>query len=140
MKALVIEEFGGPEVFHVADVPDPKLRPGHVLIRVAGSSVNPIDWKVRSGAFTGIAPDFPAVRHRLFAEHLTAEYRGRTVEEWKFPAHRPDNHWLDCVVGCAAAASMQGVERIGAAVQPTGDRPRLRLSGLQRQRVRGRGQ
>jgi hypothetical protein len=81
-----------------------------------------------------------AVRHRLFAEHLTAEYRvrtegrGRTVEEWKLPAHRPDNHWLDCVVGCAAAASMQGIERIGAAVQPQGERKRLKLSELQRTR------
>jgi len=60
------------------------------------------------------------VQHRLFSYHLTTERRvrtkgrGRTVDEWKLPAHRPDNHWLDCVVGCAAAASMQGVERIGA--------------------------
>lgn len=53
--------------------------------------------------------------HQLFAEHLTAEYRvttsgrGRTLEEWKLPAHNPDNHWLDCVVGCVAAASVRGV-------------------------------
>jgi len=51
-----------------------------------------------------------AVRHCLLAEHLTAEYRirseghGLTVDEWKLPAHRPDNHWFDCLVGCAAAA------------------------------------
>jgi len=38
-----------------------------------------------------------AVQHRLFAEHVTAEYRvrtegrGRTVDEWKLPAHKPDN-------------------------------------------------
>ncbi len=79
--------------------------------------------------------------HRLFAEHLTAEYRvrtegrGRTVDEWKLPAHRPDNHWLDCLVGCAAAASMQGVERIGAGVRPKGERKRVKLSGLQRQKL-----
>ena len=54
-----------------------------------------------------------AAQHRLFAEHLTAESRrqtegrGRTVEEWKLPTHKPGNHWLDCVVGCAAGASMQ---------------------------------
>lgn len=46
-----------------------------------------------------------AGRHRLFAEHLTAEYyittegRGRTVNEWTLPAHKPDNHWFDCLVG-----------------------------------------
>ncbi len=78
-----------------------------------------------------------AVQHRLFTEHLKAEYRartegrGRTVNEWKLPAHKLDNHWLDCVVGCAAAASMQGVERIGAAVQPQGVRKCLKLSELQ---------
>ena len=73
--------------------------------------------------------------------HLTAEYRvrtegrGRTVDEWKLPAHKPDNHWFDCMVGCAAAASMQGVERIGAAVQPQRERKRLKLSVLQRQKA-----
>lgn len=53
--------------------------------------------------------------HRLFAEHLTAEYptrvsgRGRSLDEWKpSPAH-PDNHWLDGVVGCCVAASILGV-------------------------------
>ncbi len=80
-----------------------------------------------------------AVRHRLFAEHLTAEYRvrtegrGRTVDACKLPAHRPDNHWGDCVVGCAVAASMQGAERIGAAVQTGGkEKKQLKLSELQR--------
>ena len=55
-----------------------------------------------------------AAQHRLFAEHLTAEYRvktegrGRTVDEWKQRPERSDNHWLDALVGCAVAASMQG--------------------------------
>ncbi|MFO0915306.1 MAG: terminase gpA endonuclease subunit [Pirellulales bacterium] len=53
--------------------------------------------------------------HRLFAEHLKAEYRvktegrGRTVDEWKQGPERFDNHWLDCVVGCAVGGSVQGV-------------------------------
>jgi phage terminase large subunit GpA-like protein len=56
-----------------------------------------------------------AERHRLFSEHITAEYRvttqgrGRTVEEWKMRPEHADNHWFDCLVGCAVAASMQGV-------------------------------
>ena len=49
------------------------------------------------------------------------------------------NHWFDCVVGCAAAASMQGVERIGAAVQPQGDRKRLKLSELRARKSQGDG-
>lgn len=57
-----------------------------------------------------------ASTHRLFADHLTAEYRdratsertGRTVDEWSLKPGRPDNHWLDCLYGCAVGASMQG--------------------------------
>lgn len=61
--------------------------------------------------------------HRMIAEHLTAETpiktegRGRQLWEWKLPANKPDNHLLDCVVGSAVAASIEGVamkERIGA--------------------------
>lgn len=57
--------------------------------------------------------------HRLLAEHLTAEYkvttqgRGRTVDEWKMRPEHPDNHWLDCLVGCAVGASMQGASLLG---------------------------
>ena len=53
--------------------------------------------------------------HQMFAEHLCAEARVRTigrdreVDEWKLPPHKPDNHFLDCMVGAAVAASMQGV-------------------------------
>lgn len=52
--------------------------------------------------------------HQLIAEHLTAEYRvktvgrGRTVDEWKLRPERNDNHWLDCIAGCAVCASMLG--------------------------------
>lgn len=57
--------------------------------------------------------------HRLFADHMTSEYRistegrGRKVEEWMLRPERPDNHWLDCLVGCAVAASSLGVSLAG---------------------------
>ncbi|WP_027417193.1 zinc-dependent alcohol dehydrogenase family protein [Aneurinibacillus terranovensis] len=63
MKAQVIREFGDPSVFQPAEIPKPEVKPGHVLIRVAASSVNPIDSKVRQGAVKGVSPDFPAVLH-----------------------------------------------------------------------------
>ena len=53
--------------------------------------------------------------HRLFADHVMAEYRvrtegrGRKVDEWKLPPSKADNHWFDCLVGCAVAASVIGV-------------------------------
>jgi NADPH:quinone reductase-like Zn-dependent oxidoreductase len=49
MRAMVIDRYGGPEVFRLADVETPKPAPGEVLIRVAYASVNPADWKCREG-------------------------------------------------------------------------------------------
>jgi hypothetical protein len=79
-------------------------------------------------------------RHRLFAEHLTAEYRvktegrGRTVDEWKIRPSAFDNHWLDGVVGAAVAASIQGAVLPGTEGKPTVVRTKLKLSELQRRR------
>lgn len=75
-------------------------------------------------------------QHRLLAEHLTSEYRvktegrGRTVDEWKLRVDGLDNHWLDCLVGCAVAASMQGATLFGTEMKLV-ERPRVRLSALQ---------
>lgn len=63
MKAQIINSFGHPSVFTMVDLPIPKIKPGHVLIKVIATSVNPIDCKVRSGAVASIAPEFPAILH-----------------------------------------------------------------------------
>ena len=81
-------------------------------------------------------------QHRLLAEHLTAEYRvktegrGRTVDEWKMRPERGDNHWLDCLVGCAVAASIQGAVLDGTGGAPTPQRQRVSFADLQRRRHR----
>lgn len=78
--------------------------------------------------------------HQLLAEHLTAEYRvktearGRIVDEWKVRAGGPDNHWLDCLVGCAVAASIQGAVLPGTDAKAGPARAPIRLSELQRSR------
>jgi phage terminase large subunit GpA-like protein len=83
-----------------------------------------------------------AERHRLFAEHITAEYRvktegrGRTVDEWKLRPEASENHWLDCLVGCAVAGSIQGVVLFGTGQTSPQPRLRVRLSDLQRHRAR----
>ncbi|MDA8345493.1 MAG: zinc-binding dehydrogenase [Thermaerobacter sp.] len=60
MRAMVIDRFGGPEVFQEREVPRPAAGPGEVLVRVAATSVNPVDAKIRAaGAWAGITP--PAV-------------------------------------------------------------------------------
>lgn len=54
-------------------------------------------------------------RHRMLADHLTSEIptitagRGRTVAQWQIRSAGIDNHWWDCMVGCAVAANMLGV-------------------------------
>ena len=63
MKAMVIDEFGGPEVFRAAEVETPTPGDGEVLVRVEASSVNPVDTKIRSGVLAAIAPPFPAILH-----------------------------------------------------------------------------
>ena len=79
--------------------------------------------------------------HRLFAEHLTAEYRvktegrGRTVDEWKIRPERSDNHWFDCIVGCAVAGSIQGVSLEATGAGSTAEnRQRVSFAELQRRR------
>ncbi|MEW9674160.1 zinc-dependent alcohol dehydrogenase family protein [Ammoniphilus sp. 3BR4] len=63
MKVQVIRSFGDPSVFQLVELPKPTVTPGHVLIRVAASSVNPVDLKMRQGLVKGLAPEFPAVLH-----------------------------------------------------------------------------
>ena len=49
MRALQFSEFGGPDVLHVADVPEPHAGAGQLRVAVRAVAVNPIDWKVRKG-------------------------------------------------------------------------------------------
>ncbi len=49
MRAVGITEFGGPEVLHLVDLPDPEPGPGEVRIRVRAAAVNPTDTVLRSG-------------------------------------------------------------------------------------------
>jgi NADPH:quinone reductase-like Zn-dependent oxidoreductase len=62
MKAILIHGYGGPEVLKYEDYPEPVPGVGEVLVRVAASSVNPFDFKLRSGFFKDFIPlTFPAI-------------------------------------------------------------------------------
>jgi NADPH:quinone reductase-like Zn-dependent oxidoreductase len=63
MKAVVLHEYGGPENLKFEEnFPDPQVSGDTVLIATAAASVNPIDWKIRSGARHKDFPQtFPAI-------------------------------------------------------------------------------
>jgi len=56
MKAVRFNEFGGPEVLQIAELPDPRPGPGQVRIAVRAAGVNPSDWKKREGLMDGDLP------------------------------------------------------------------------------------
>jgi hypothetical protein len=77
--------------------------------------------------------------HELLAEHLARSEKwvdvtgpGGRVREWSMLPTRPDNHWFDCLVGCAAAASMCGIKVAGADAAPARERKRYTQADLQR--------
>ncbi|MFD6441390.1 zinc-dependent alcohol dehydrogenase family protein [Peribacillus sp. NPDC060186] len=78
MKSQIIQSFGKPSVFQYKEISKPELKPGHVLIQVKATSVNPIDTKVRAGAVPAVAPEFPAVLHGDVAGLVSAVGEGVT--------------------------------------------------------------
>lgn len=65
MKAIVLEEFGDVNKLQLEEVDDPAVGAGEVLVRVRATSINPIDWKIRNGAFKD--NELPAILGRDLA-------------------------------------------------------------------------
>ena len=90
MRAQVIEQHGDLTVFKILTVDTPQVQPGHVLIQVAASSVNPVDYKIRKGLSPWLAPALPAILHGDVAGIVVAV--GEGVRKFKVG---------DTVYGCA---------------------------------------
>lgn len=91
MKAMTIRHFGGSDVFEMAEVPNPQIIPGHVVVRVVASSVNPVDYKIRElGEALPFSPKLPAILGMDFAGIVETVGEGVT-----------DYHVGDEVYGCA---------------------------------------
>lgn len=86
------------------------------------------------------------VDHEMIAAHLAAEYsepitlRGTTFDKWQVRPDRPDNHLLDCLVGSAVAAAVDGLEwsATGKPEPPAPQAPRKKFSEMQREKMRAR--
>lgn len=83
MKAVRIHEYGGPEKLRFEDhVPDPVMQPTSIVIEAAAASVNPIDWKIRSGARQ---KDFPLELPAILGRDVSGIVRsvGKEVRNFK---------------------------------------------------------
>lgn len=58
MRAIVVREFGGPDVMKIETVRDPAAGPGQIVVRVRAAGVNPVETYVRAGAY-GMLPHLP---------------------------------------------------------------------------------
>jgi NADPH:quinone reductase-like Zn-dependent oxidoreductase len=83
MKAVRLHNYGGPENLRYEDnVPDPALGPDSVLVEAWATSVNPIDWKIRSGARQ---KDFPLALPAILGMDVSGVVRviGRNIRTFK---------------------------------------------------------
>jgi NADPH:quinone reductase-like Zn-dependent oxidoreductase len=65
MKAVVLTAYGDVDKLEYKDLPDPRPGADQIKVRMAGSGLNPVDWKMRSGALQKMMPlELPAVLGR----------------------------------------------------------------------------
>lgn len=118
MRAVAIDQYGGPDVLDVRDLDDPKVGPDDVLVRVGASSLNPVDHKIREGALDGAFPvQWPLVPGWDVAGEVVATGPAvRHVEEGQrvFAYARKDH------LGTGAWAELVAVPARGIAPAPEG--------------------
>jgi len=129
MKAITLDAFDTPP--GLRELPEPEPGESEVLIRVAGSSVNPVDGAVAGGMLRGMAEyEFPVILGRDFAG--TVEGAGAGVERFRvgdevlgyLPHADPDIHagaWCELAIapadgGIAAKPESVSVPEAGAAI------------------------
>ena len=91
MRAMIIRNFGSSNVFEPAEITKPEVKPGHVLVKIAATSINTVDTMIRQmGKALPISPELPAVLGMDFAG--TVEMVGEGASEYSIG---------DEVYGCA---------------------------------------
>jgi len=73
MKAMVLKSYGAESQFEAAEVATPEIKPGHLLIKIAASSVNTVDTMIRNmGNELPLSPELPAILGMDFAGTVEA--------------------------------------------------------------------
>jgi NADPH:quinone reductase-like Zn-dependent oxidoreductase len=122
MKAIVVHQYGGPEVLKFEEYPDPTPGTGQVLVRVAAASVNPIDFKRRAGLTKEFYPlHFPSLIGVDVAGTVVKigpGVEGFSVGDQVF-AMADDTYAELCVVNAVVLAKIpKGLDLIRAAALP----------------------
>jgi NADPH:quinone reductase-like Zn-dependent oxidoreductase len=81
MKAIVIKNYGGPEVLQLSEVNAPIIvDPSQVLVKVKATSINPLDYQVRRGDYASVF-DLPIITgHDISGEIIAV---GEAVKKWQ---------------------------------------------------------
>ncbi len=122
MRAVVLHKYGGPDELKWEEVQDPVAGAGEVLVRVSSSSVNPVDYKVRSGEAKGRFPvEFPGIIGRDVAGVVRALGEGVAGFEPGDKVFALANHTYAelCVVKAADLAKVpEGLDVVEAGALP----------------------
>ena len=129
MKAAVLHEYGGPSKLKYEDFSDPTAGPGEVRVRVLAASINPVDWKMRSGDARERFPvEFPGILGRDVAGVVESLGEGVSgfAEGDKVFALAQHTYAELCIVKASDLAHIpEGLEMTAAATVPlvsvTGD-------------------
>jgi NADPH:quinone reductase-like Zn-dependent oxidoreductase len=80
MRAALLTAYGGADRLEVREVPEPEARANEIKVRMAGASINPIDWKIRSGALKESRPlQLPAILGRDVSGEVVEVAPGVTI-------------------------------------------------------------
>ena len=82
MKALTINQFGGPEQLRIQEVGIPVTGPGEILVRIHAAGVNPVDYKIRNGSIKFISG-------KKFPRILGGDIAGIVEQSPKKSSYRP---------------------------------------------------
>jgi NADPH:quinone reductase-like Zn-dependent oxidoreductase len=122
VKAIVMHEYGGPEVLRFEDFPDPVPGEGELLVRVIAASINAIDVKRRAGATKDFYPvSFPGVIGVDFSGEviaLGAGVKGFSIGDRVFGMADKTYAELCVVKGASVAKIPGGLDTIEAAAIP----------------------